>query len=244
MAKQQKLTAHTRLETGRSAVNKIKQQGLVPAVVYGGRDKPINLTLNAREIGNILAHATSEHFLVDLEIADGGNKSSRLALVQEVQHHPLKGTVLHVDFHAVKADETLHAQIPVETTGEAAGVKNFGGILEISMHSIEVECLPKDLPDLITIDVSALNVGEGIHVKDIQFPAGVTSRVDGDLTVVRIAAPTVEVEPTPAADAAAAAGPEVIKEKKEEGAPAAGAAPAKGGAPAKGAAPAKAADKK
>jgi large subunit ribosomal protein L25 len=240
MAKQQKLTAHTRLETGRSAVNKIKQQGLVPAVVYGGKEKPINLSVSAREIGNILAHATSEHFLVDLEIADGSGKGNRLALVQEVQHDPLRGDVLHVDFHAVKADEKLHAQIPVETTGEATGVKNFGGILEISMHAIEVECLPKDLPDMITIDVSALNVGEGIHVKDLKLPEGVTTRLDGELTVVRVAAPTVEAEPTPAEEAAAAAGPEVIKEKKEEGAAAAGAA-----APAKGAAaPAKPAEKK
>jgi len=232
MAKQQKLSAVTRLETGRSAVNKIKQQGLVPAVVYGGQDKPIALTVNAREIHNILSHATSEHFLVDLEIADGGSKSSRLALVQEVQHHPIKGTVLHVDFHAVKADEVLHAAIPVETTGEPAGVKNFGGILEISMHELEVECLPKDLPEIINLDVSALNVGDAIHVKDIQFPAGVSSRIDPDLIVVRVSAPTVEIEPV--ATAEAAAGPEVIKEKKEEGA----------AAPAKGAAPAKPADKK
>jgi len=234
MAKQQKLTARTRPEIGRSAVNKIKQQGLVPAVVYGGKDKPIALSVNAREISNILAHATSEHFLVDLEIADDGGTTSRLALVQEVQHDPLRGDVLHVDFHAVKADEKLHAQIPVETTGEPNGVKNFGGILEISVHAIEVECLPKDLPDRITIDVSALNVGEGIHVKDLQLPEGVTARADGDLTVVRVAAPTVEVEPAPAAEAAAQ--PEVIKEKKDESAAAA--------APAKGAAPAKPADKK
>lgn len=232
MAKQQKLTAQTRLNTGRSAVIKIKQQGLIPAVVYGGKDKPVNLSVNAREIRNILAHATSEHFLVDLEIADGGTTTNRLALVQEVQHDPLKGDVLHVDFHAVKADEKLHAEIPVETVGEAAGVKNFGGILEISMHAIEVECLPKDLPEIITLDVSALGVGDAIHVKDIQFSAGVSARVDGELTVVRVAAPKVEIEPEPSA--AAAAGPEVIKEKKEEGA-----APA-----AKGAAPAKAADKK
>jgi large subunit ribosomal protein L25 len=242
MAKQQKLTAQPRIKTGRSAVNEIKKQGLVPAVVYGGKDKQINLSINAREIGNILSHATSEHFLVDLEIADGGSKTNRLALVQEVQHDPIRGSVLHVDFHAVKADEKLHAQIPVVTVGEPSGVKNYGGILEISMHSLEVECFPKDLPEVLTIDVSALNVGEGIHVKDIKFPEGVTTRVDGDLTVVRVAAPAVEIEPAPAAEAAA--GPEVIKEKKEEGAAAAGAAPAKGSAPAKGAAPAKPADKK
>ena len=227
MAKQLKLSAQTRSLVGRSAVNKIKSQGLVPAVIYGGHDAPVSLTLNKREISNLLSHAVSEHVLVDLEIADGGKTSSRLALIQEVQHHPLKRDVLHVDFHAVRADEKLHAEIPVDTIGEPAGVKNYGGILEIAIHAIEVECLPKDLPELIQIDVSALNVGEAIHVKDIKLPAGVTARADGDLTVVRVAAPKVEVEPVVAA--AAAAGPEVIKEKKEDPAaakPAAGAKPA------------------
>lgn len=217
MAKQLKISAQTRTGIGRSAVNEIKKQGLVPAVVYGGKDTPQPLSLNSREIHHLLSHATSEHLLVDLEINDGGTKTNRLALIQEVQHHPLKRTVLHVDFHAVKADEKLHAEIPVVTFGEPAGVKNFGGILEISLHSLEVECLPKDLPELIRIDVSALNVGEAIHVKQIQLPEGVSLRADGDLTVVRVAAPKVEIEPT----AAVAAEPEVLKEKKEEGAPAA-----------------------
>ncbi|MEA3209239.1 MAG: large subunit ribosomal protein [Chthoniobacter sp.] len=222
MAKQLKLTAQTRTGIGRSAVNQIKKQGLVPAVVYGGKDQPIPLALNAREIHNLLSRATSEHLLVDLEIADGGATSNRLALIQEVQHHPIKGNVLHVDFHAVKADEELHAEIPVQPFGEAFGVKNFGGILEIAMHTIEVACLPKDLPEILRIDVSALNVGEGIHVKDIQFPAGVTPQADGEQTVVRVAAPAVEVEPVAAE---VAAQPEVLKEKKEE-APAAGGKPA------------------
>ena len=226
MAKQQKLIAHTRPTSGRSAVNKIKQQGLVPAVIYGGQDKPVNLSVNAREIGNILLHANSEHFLVDLEIADGDTKTNRLALVQEVQHDPIRGNVLHVDFHAVKADEKLHAKIPVETVGEASGVKNFGGILEISMHEIEIECLPKDLPEIITLDVSGLGVGDAIHIKDIPFSEGVHAKADGDLTVVRVAAPKVEVEPAPGSEAGQ---PEVLKEKKDDAAK--GAAPAaKGGA--------------
>ena len=220
MAKQLKISAQTRTGIGRSAVNEIKKQGFVPAVVYGGKDAPQPLALNAREIHNLLSHATSEHLLVDLEINDGGSKTNRLALIQEVQHHPLKRTVLHVDFHAVKADEKLHAEIPVLTFGEPSGVKNFGGILEISLHSLEVECLPKDLPEVIRIDVSALNVGEAIHVKQIQLPEGVTAKADGDLTVVRVAAPKVEIEPVAAATVAE---PEVLKEKKEEGAPAAAA---------------------
>ncbi len=222
MAKQKTVSAQTRTGVGRSAVTKLKQQGLVPAVVYGGHDKPLPLQVNARDIGNLLSHATSEHILVDLQIADGGQTINRLALIQEVQHDPIKQTILHVDFHAVRADEKIHAQIPVDAFGEPSGVKNFGGILEIALHSIEVECLPKDLPEIIRIDVSALNVGEAIHVKDIALPEGVHARHDGDLTVVRVAAPKVEAEPTPAADAAAATGPEVIKEKMDEAAPAAG----------------------
>ncbi len=124
--------------------------------------------------------------------------------------------VLHVDFHAVAADELLHAAIIVETTGEAAGVKNGGGILEIQMHELEVECLPKDLPDVIRLDVSAMNIGDAIHVRDMPLPEGVTARADGDLTVLRIAPPTVAVEVAPAGVPAAAATPEVIKEKKTE----------------------------
>jgi large subunit ribosomal protein L25 len=208
MAKQLKLSAQTRTGIGRTAVKQIKKQGLVPAVVYGGSETPVAITLNAREIRTILSHATSEHFLVDLDIAGTG---SRLALVQEVQHDPIRGDVLHVDFHAVKADEALHAEIPVETEGEPTGVRNFGGILEISIHALEIECLPKDLPEIIRIDVSGLNVGDAIHVKDLQLPDGVTTRVDAELTVVRVSAPNVEIEP-----AAGSAEPEVLKEKKDD----------------------------
>lgn len=218
MAKQIKLTAQTRTQSGRNAVKRIKSEGFVPAVIYGAKTEPQNLKVATRDINNVLSHAVGEHVLVELEIADGAQVSNRLALIQEVQHGPLNGEVLHVDFHAVNANEKLHAEVPVEAIGEATGVKNYGGILELNMHSIEVECLPKDLPELITIDVSNLNVGEAIHVKDLQLPAGVTARASGDLTVVSVAAPKVEAEPTPAA--AAATGPEVIKEKKEEAAPA------------------------
>jgi len=230
MAKQLKLSAQTRTGIGRSAVNKIKAQGLVPGVIYGGKDVPQPVSLNAREIYNLLSHATSEHVLVDLEI--GG--ANRLALIQEVQHDPIKRTILHVDFHAVKADEILHSKIPVETIGEPSGVKNFGGILEIAIHELEIECLPKDLPERISLDVSALNVGEAIHVKDIKLPEGVSTRLDGELSVVRVSAPKVEIEPV-----AAAGEPEVLKEKKDPAAAAAGAKPAAGAKDAKGAAPAK-----
>lgn len=214
MAKQTKIKANLREQVGGRASRKLARAGLVPAVVYGKDVTNLNLQLDKREISKILAHATSEHILVDLEIAQDGGTSNRLALIQEVQHHPLKRDVIHIDFHEVKADEIIHAAIPIEPVGEPDGVKNFGGVMEVSVHELQVECLPKDLPELIRVDVSALGVGQSIHVRDLTLPEGVTAKVSPDLTVITVAAPRVEVEP--AAAAATAAEPEVIKEKKPE----------------------------
>jgi large subunit ribosomal protein L25 len=121
--------------------------------------------------------------------------------------------VIHVDFHAVRADEKLHAAIPIEPIGEPNGVKNFGGVMDIAIHELDVECLPKDLPDIIRVDVTELNIGQSIHVRDLQLPAGVVAKANPDLTVVSVSAPRVEAEPTPAAEVVTQ--PEVIKEKKE-----------------------------
>jgi large subunit ribosomal protein L25 len=214
MAKQIKLTAQSRSQVGRNAVKKIKSQGLIPAVIYGGAERPQNLQVVAREMNRVLNKSTGEHFLVELQVADGAQVSTRLALVQEVQHHPVRGDVVHVDFQAVDANKTLHSEVSIETLGEPSGVKNQGGLLELSLHSIEVECLPKDLPEIIQVDVSALNVGDSIHIRDLVLPAGVVARANPDLTVVHVAAPKVESE----AAAGGAKQPEVLKEKKQESA--------------------------
>jgi large subunit ribosomal protein L25 len=225
MARQVKLKAERRSGTGRSAVRKLKARGIVPAVIYGAKDKPQPLQVSLRDINAMLSHASGENILVELEI--DGEKSNRMALVQEIQHSPVGGYILHVDFHAVSMDETIHADVPLEAVGVPNGVKNFGGLLEQSLRALAIECLPRDLPDRITVDVSALNIGDSIHVRDIQIPAGVTAKVQPDLTAFSVVAPAVEEEPVAAeVEAAAAAGPEVIKEKKEEGEGAAAAAPA------------------
>lgn len=211
MAKQVKLTAERRTATGRSAVRKLKAIGVVPAVIYGAKDKAEPLQVSRRDINAMLSHAAGENILVELEIAG----KSRLALVQEVQHAPLGNAILHIDFHAVSMDEVIQADVPLEPLGIANGVKNMGGLLEQNLRSLAIECLPRDLPDLIKVDVSALNVGDAIHVREIQLPSGVTTRVQPDLTAFSVLAPTVEEEPVAAA-VDAAAGPEVIREKKED----------------------------
>src|SRR5213083_3682306 len=215
MAKQVKLKAEPRASVGRSAVRKLKARGVIPAIIYGGKDKPQPLQVSARDINAMMSHASGENVLVELEIA--GEKSNRTALVQEVQHSPVRGDILHIDFHAISMDETIQAEVPLEPIGVPNGVKNFGGLLEQSLRALAIECLPRDLPDRITVDVSQLNIGDSIHVRDIPLPSGVTAKVPADLTAFSLLAPVVEEEPVAVEAEAAAAGPEVITEKKEEG---------------------------
>lgn len=241
------LNAFPRSLGRRAGAKKLRSEGRIPAVIYGGKTKPQSVEINAREIGDLILHSVSENLLVDLAIKDDANPK-RLALVQEVQHHPLSGHVLHVDFHEVSPTEKVTIMVPVETTGEAAGVKNSGGVLEHVLFKLKVRALPKDLPEQVVIDVTALELNKTIHIGEIKAPEGVEILGDKNIPVVSVAVPRAEEEAAPAEGAAAAGDVEMIKEKKEgeEGA-AEGAAPAKGAAkPAAGdkAAAAPAGDKK
>jgi len=216
----------------------------VPATIYGRLAKPQNLEVNSKEFADLLHHSVSENLLVDLSVENDA-RSKRLALVQEIQHHPLDGKVLHVDFHEVAENEKVTVQVPVETTGEASGVKNNGGVLEHVLFKLKVRCLPKDLPEQIIVDVSSLEIGKSFHISDIKAPEGVEILGDKHITVVAVSAPRAEEEVVAAEAAPAAGDVEMTKEKKEEGAEAA----APGGkagdkAPAKGDAKAAAGDKK
>lgn len=230
------LNAFPRTQARRGGVKKLRDSGRVPAVVYGGKNKPENLELNSRELDELIHHSVSENILVDLTV----DSAKRLALVQEVQHHPLSGKVLHVDFHEVSATEKVTIMVPVESTGEAVGVKTGGGVLEHVLFKIKVRALPKDLPEQIVVDVSHLEVGKSIHLGDIKAPEGVEILGEKKVTVLSVAMPKTEAEEAAeAAEGATAAGDvEMTKEKKEEGAEGAAAGKA---APAK--ADAKAGDK-
>jgi large subunit ribosomal protein L25 len=214
MAQQVKLKAQKRTVIGRNAIKKIKKEGLVPGVIYGSQAEPMALQVEARALTSVLAHALSEHVLVELEIVDGSQSNNRLALIQEVQHHPLKRELLHVDFHAVSATEKITSEVPIEAVGDALGVRTFGGLLEYSLRTLEVECFPQDLPEIVRIDVTNLNIGEALHVRDIPLPSGVESLTDGDLTVVSVVASRVGEEVVETAETPAT--PEVITEKKGE----------------------------
>ena len=234
------LKAYPRSQVQRAEVTKLRRSGRVPATIYGRQAKPQNLEVGFDDITNLLNHSASENLLVDLAV-DSDARSKRLALVQDVQHHPLSGKVLHVDLHEVAEDEKVTVQVPVETTGEAAGVKTGGGTLEHVMHKLKVRCLPRDLPEQILIDVTALEIGKSVHIGEVQAPAGVEILGEKGRAVVAVTAPRAEEE-VAATTAPAAADVEMTKEKKEDGTE--GAAPAKGAPAAKGDAKAPAGDKK
>jgi large subunit ribosomal protein L25 len=198
------IKADPRTASGTGAVNRLRKTGFIPAVVYGrGRDN-VNVQVDGKSFTKIINHSASDNILVNLQIGE----SSQLALVQEVQHNYIKSTIIHVDFHAVNENEEIHAAVPVNLVGEPAGAK-FGGLLELHMHSIQVHCLPKDLPEKISADVTHLNVGDALHVRELALPEGVRVQLEGSIIVAAVSEPKVEeVAPAaaaPAADAKAAA---------------------------------------
>jgi large subunit ribosomal protein L25 len=243
------LNAFSRSQSRRAGVKHLRSTGRVPAVIYGRAIQPQNLELNSKELEDLIHHSVSENVLVDLAVKDDA-RPKRLALMQDVQHHPLSGKVLHVDFHEVAEDERVTIMVPVETVGEAAGVKTEGGVLEHVLFKIKARGLPKDLPEQFSVDVTHLKVGQTIHLGEIKAPEGVEILGDKQIPVIAVSAPRTEEEEAAAtAEAGAAAGEvEMIKEKKEDGtegaapagkagekasagakAPAAGAKPAAGG---------------
>jgi len=216
------LSAHPRTLSRRKGSTKLRSGGRIPAVIYGKHNPPQNLEVDAKQFDLLVHHAHTEIILVDLTVAGDAN-AKRLAIVQDVQHHPLSGAPLHIDFHEVKPDEKVIIEVPVESTGVPDGVQNGGGTLEHVRFRLKVRCLPGDLPEQITVDVSHLKVNQTLHIGEVIAPAGVELLGDKKIPVFAVAAPVTE-EIATAAAAAAGDGkqPEMIKEKKEDGAAPAG----------------------
>ena len=209
MAKRITLKAEPRTALGRSQVKKNRTAGKIPAVLYG-QGEPRSIQLSAVEIVGAINASGREAMLVDLEI----ESKKHLAVISELQIHPVKDKLLHVDFHEVDPKKKMHAEVAVHETGEPAGVKVGGGILDHLIRHLRVECLPQDLPSEIVVDVSSLEIGQSIHVREVKLPPGVIVTNPPELTVFAVHAPKVEEEPV--AEAAAATQPEVITAKKEE----------------------------
>ena len=213
------LTAFPRTLSRRAGAKRLRLEGRVPAVIYGRtQPQPQNLEIKLNDLKEAAGKAASEILLLDLTVA-GDAKPKRLALVQDVQHHTLTGQILHLDLHEVAEDEKVTIMVPVESVGEAIGVKTGGGTLEHVLFKLKVRALPKDLPEALLVDVSHLDISQAIHIGDIKPPPGVEILGDKHISVLAVSAPISEAEEAAAVEAAALAPGEVemLKEKKEEG---------------------------
>ncbi|MBC7843646.1 MAG: 50S ribosomal protein L25/general stress protein Ctc [Gemmatimonadaceae bacterium] len=207
------LSATLRSESGKGAARALRRAGSVPAVIYGHKREPMSLAVPTRELERLLERVSAGSTVVELSI-DG--KVSR-TLIREIQKHPFKKQLVHIDFQELVAGEKITVSVPLVVVGVSIGVRSFAGILDQTMRDLEVSVDPSAMPNHIDIDVSELNIGDSIHVRDIVLPAGVTVLSDPDASVVVVAAPKVNATDA-AADAAAAtaaaAEPEVLRAKK------------------------------
>jgi large subunit ribosomal protein L25 len=206
-------------EVGKSS--KVRQNGFVPAVVYGEGKSAVSLKIErSRLIKFMHAHHGGENVVITLRFPKEKGAEERPVLISEMQKHPVSDEILHVDFHEISLTERVEVKVPVEVKGESAGVKQDGGVLEHVLWEVEVECLPTQIPEKIEVDISALKIGDDVHVKDLKAPEGVEIKHDPESLVVAILAPREE-EPVleeAAEGEGASAEPELIKkEKKEEG---------------------------
>lgn len=174
-------------ETGSSSARRMRREGFVPAVVYGHGQASRNLKVPEKDLQALLDRISVDNTLVDLEV-DGGQTTR--VLIREVQRHPWRSRVLHVDFFEIRADEKIRVAVPLELVGTPIGVREDGGILQQSRHDIEVECLPGEIPERFDLDVSNLQIGDSLHVADLNT-GGVRPLEDLDLTLCVVVPPTV-----------------------------------------------------
>ena len=187
------LTALPRKELGKNANRRLRAAGQIPAIVYGRAMDPISLAVDPREVFSILHSESGRNTVFKLRI----DKKQLDVLIRELQVDPIRGHLVHADFQTISMDETRAFNVPIDPVGEAEGVKG-GGILDIVVREIEVECLPKDVPDHITVDISLLEIGEAIRVRDLEIATQeIVVLSDSDLVLLTVVPPKVEVEPEP-----------------------------------------------
>jgi len=212
--------AEVRSGAGKHALHELRRTGKVPAVLYGGTGKSVNLQLQPRQLANVLGTKSKHHTLFQLQV-QGGEET--LAMIAETQWEPVRGTLRHVDFKRVLMDRKIRVAVPIITTGEAKGIKEQGGVFELMLRELEVECLPADLLDEFTFDVSNLMLNESIRVSDLETRIGDRIRIlrEPQSVICHVITPKAieEEKPAEAVAAEAPAEPEVIKKGKtvEEG---------------------------
>ena len=207
------LKAVLREEVGKQKVKKLRHTGLVPGVVYHRGDKPVVVSVVDKELSKILQQAGGENVLINLSIENQKAKKPRSVLIKEIQHHPIKRNVLHVDFNEISLTELIQVEVEVVSSGEPLGVKMEGGVLDHSLRVIKIQCYPTDIPKNVEVDVSSLKLGDSIHVRDLHVSDKIKVLTDADTLLFQV---KLHVEEKVEEVAATTPELEVIREKKEE----------------------------
>jgi large subunit ribosomal protein L25 len=186
------LSARLRKVTGNSPARSLRREGRIPAVLYGPKTEPILLSIDSKEFEQITKKSTIGSVLLNLQIQNGDTQN-RPAMVKELQTHPVTQRFLHVDFYEIDMQRKIRVMVPVVVRGKAKGIEE-GGLLQIVRREIEVLCLPTEIPEAFEVDVTHLDIGDAIHLEDIQAVGNVEISGDEDVTIVTVLAPKVEVE--------------------------------------------------
>ena len=212
------LAVQMRTDTGKEAARKLRHQGLIPAVVYGHREEPIHITLNPLELGKVLKGGAGERALINLTIEGAASGPiTKTVILKDKQLDPIKRTLIHADLYAIAMDEEIHVNVPIHIVGKAIGAAN-GGLIEHILREIEIKCFPGDIPPRIDVNVTALNIGDSIHVADISLEKAkiVTDVGQTIVTLVPPAKEEVVAVVEEVAEEAAAEGEKEAAEKGEE----------------------------
>lgn len=204
------LSVQPREALGKGAVGRLRRTGLVPAILYGGGSHPVTLAVIPADVQRTLQGHGAGGVLVNLRLP--GDAEPRTAVVRELQYDPVRDTLIHIDFQAVRMDEEITVEVPIHTVGEAAGVKEQSGVLALLLRTVEVSCLPSLIPERIDIDISALRIHDVVTVASLQLPEGVRVTTPASQPVATVAPPMAEE--VVATAAAPTAEPEVVTERK------------------------------
>jgi large subunit ribosomal protein L25 len=208
------LSAEIREGVGKGQARKLRAKGLIPAVFYSPKSQTIPLVINSKEFADTLQTEAGENVLIDLNIQKGDQADRKVVMVKEIQIDPLQGTTLHTDFYEVAMDEVVTVEVPVQLVGKPEGMK-VGGILEQIRRTIQIQCLPGDIPKRIEVDVSSLKIGDSIHVEGIQVEKA-KILFDTNFTIATVVPPAVEEKKVEEEVVAEAAEGEEVKEKEEK----------------------------
>lgn len=205
------LSATSRTDTGKGVARKLRAAGKVPGVVYGHAREPQSLELDNRELTRLLEKIAAASTVIDLSI-DG---TARKTLIREIQRHPLNPGIVHIDFLELVAGEKVTVSLRIAFEGTPIGVRSDGGILEETLHEVEIEVDPASIPDRLVVDISDLHIGHSLHVSDIKLPDGVELLTDPGVTICLISAPKEEAAPAAGEETTSTAEPELIRKPKE-----------------------------